>query len=86
MSLPNDAVVMSELTGRQKTVLQDAAGRVNMARRQAEEVYKEYQRLIAMAMPEGATGFDLESGIFYYAPPPKPEIVDEDAEDEASDN
>ena len=84
--MADERVILSELTGRQKTVLQDAAARVTMARRQAEEVYKEYQRLVAMAMPEGATGFDMDNGHFYYEPPAKPEIMDEDADDdEASD-
>lgn len=87
-------IVLSELSERQKTVLLDCISRMQAVQAQHEALKKEYQRLVAMAMPDGATGLDLEKGVFYYEQPkpPIPQLVSEDespaneaAEDEASD-
>lgn len=82
----NERIILGELNERQKAVLTDAVNRVHASRRQAQETYAEYQRLVAMAMPEGANGLDLERGVFYYEKPslPVPPALGDD-EAEASD-
>lgn len=75
-------IVLAELSERQKAVLTDAVARVQAAARQYEAVKQEYHRLVAMAMPDGATGLDLEKGVFYYEKPVPPLALVKDEEDE----
>lgn len=93
----DDKIVMGELSPKQKMLLIDCVDRMKGVAKQYEMLKAEYQRLVAMVIPDGANGLDLEAGYFYYQKPslPTPPLegnddsgdspADEAADDEAAD-
>lgn len=57
--------ILKQLNDFQKQTIHEAAAAVQQAEDRAEGLRRFYDRLIGMALPEGATGFDLQAGVFY---------------------
>jgi hypothetical protein len=81
----SERIILSELDEHQKTIIAETLHSVQVAQRQFEAAKALYNRMVRLAMPKGATGFDFETATFYYEEPEPPVLVEEAPEGDEGD-